>query len=459
MNNTTAQTKITLQDATLKSAALADPLTLNGQIELENQLITVNQLEGTFAQSKLSVRGNLPLIKDNRDLSNPLTVAIEQGEIDFQGLYKGKINGQVIVTGAALNPIIGGEIHLFEGQAFLPQKNSDTESNIPDFGKWTATVTGAIATPDGSIVPKLNNFSVVIGPEFKFKQSPFYKFILAGDLTLNGAINDFKNLQPEGIIRVERGDVTLVNTNFFLVRTHNNIIEFKSEQGLLNPNLDIVMETVVPEISGQISNSTPFLRNNEIRDDLFRTGRANTIKVTMRIDGKASELLPSLGKSASDVCQIGSDYTRIFVENYNLSEEDLENLETCINLIVFEGGEDRQILNSRIVQLTSRPSRSEGQIIALLTSQFLVLAEQLQNSNSEEILQFGVTEFVIDPLLQDVLFEAQQWVTSAGSKIGLADLRVYPLVEGIYKVGDQSFIGVTYDYFFDEVQVRYEMRF
>jgi len=47
-------------------------------------------------------------------------------------------------------------------------------------------------------------------------------------------------------------------------------------------------------------------------------------------------------------------------------------------------------------------SRTRGEIIELLAQQFIGLAEQLENSTGEELLQFGATEFVIEPLARDI---------------------------------------------------------
>ncbi|XTZ11175.1 MAG: hypothetical protein ACQZ3N_04895, partial [cyanobacterium endosymbiont of Rhopalodia yunnanensis] len=77
------------------------PLTISGEINLDDQAIKISQLEGTFAQSNLIIAGVLPLFESQPQVENPLTIAIEKGTIDLEGLYSGGIEGSIFVTGNA----------------------------------------------------------------------------------------------------------------------------------------------------------------------------------------------------------------------------------------------------------------------------------------------------------------------------------------------------------------------
>lgn len=92
-----------------------------------------------------------------------------------------------------------------------------------------------------------DNFRVALGDKFLVNLSPFRRvagarFSLAGAVTLNGSLD---SLRPLGTIQLQRGNVNVLNTKFFLSRDYASRIEFVPAQGLLNPNLDIKMKTVV----------------------------------------------------------------------------------------------------------------------------------------------------------------------------------------------------------------------
>ena len=463
---------ISLQNATLKSAFFAEKLKVNGQIALQNQLVKVEQLEGTFAQSKLSVMGVLPLFdplsQDEPDSSNPLTLAIESRKMNLKGLYEGKIDGQVVVTGAAISPEIGGKIRLYEGQVFLPEENSDAQATPSASEKQTDNNTNAVASQDSTpVVPKLNNFQIVLD-RFKFETPPLYKFWFAGALTLNGPLDDLNNLQPEGKFNIQRGELNLIDNEFSLVPGREHTIEFVPQQGLINPNLDIEMGILLSEPSESLkilstSKTEQGFINNEVRDDTFRTGRADTVEVSLSIEGQAADLLPILRTEVSDICQNWQAPNKPPIAQEDFSPKELQQLSTCIQGKAAADRWSSELLNARAVKLTSLPPRSQDQIFALLGNQVLTLGQELQQelqqSNQQELLQFGVAQFVIVPILQDVLFETDVAVSNVGRTIGFTDLQIFPVVQGTYQVGDRSAVDLIYDYVFNEAQVRYQLRF
>ena len=50
-------------------------------------------------------------------------------------------------------------------------------------------------------------------------------------------------------------------------------------------------------------------------------------------------------------------------------------------------------------------------------------------------------------------------INDIGEEIGLDYFRVYPDLEGTYQLTEDSSINATYDYFFNEVQIRYQKQF
>ena len=98
------------EDAQFKNSRIAKELNLTGKITLDKQRLQAEQLQGSFAETNLLITGVLPLWQPlSPDASNPLTVAIDKGQMNFPELYQGKIDTQVTVTGTILAPAIGGE--------------------------------------------------------------------------------------------------------------------------------------------------------------------------------------------------------------------------------------------------------------------------------------------------------------------------------------------------------------
>jgi autotransporter translocation and assembly factor TamB len=443
---------VNLENATLQLDAFEESLNVTGKITLDNQLVTVETLNGTFAEKNLSVTGSLPILYPVASLDNPLTVKLPPGAINISTLYKGDVEGQVIVTGAALTPIIGGEVSLEDGQAFIPQNESSTQNSPSTLTPLRQNTSNN--RQESAFIAQFKDFRVNLN-NFDIEQTPLYEISLAGDLTLNGSYPDLNNLRPQGTLYVQQADVDWLSSNFTLVRSRENTIVFTPSEGILNPYLDIELVTEVSDF-----NNLRLLDpdSTEIPDPISQVGRTQVIKVTLNIDGEAQAILPTLGKDPAEYCPPRIDEP-IQQEEAAYTQEELNQQATCVNVAALESGSDRQLLNSPAVELTSTPPRSQGEIVNLLGNEFLSLTEQLQNSNQEQLLEFGVTQFVIAPIQRKVFYKAEDFVVGIGKEIGLDYLRVYPYFEGIYELNRDSSVRTTYDYIFNEVKVEYQLRF
>lgn len=451
-----AKGRVILDNATIKSAAFTQPLVVNGQIALNERQIEVEQLFGSFAETKLAVTGVLPLIlplsSDDPNRANPLTIAIEKGEVDVQNLYRGTIDGRVVVTGTALSPTVGGEVLLSDGQIIVPenqQENSQPQI-APTQNTWVETNT---QTENSSVVvPKLNNFRVALR-DLSVEQGALYDFDFSGDLTLNGTLTNLNNIQPEGIIALQRGRVSFLDTRFLLDRRRNNTIIFNSTQGLLDPDLDIQLRTIVPDISD--GNRQRLEQVNEIPDESL--DRAERIDVTLNIDGQLSQLLPSLGRNVQQVCQIRADTLNLIPQEASFSQEELDRLSLCLQTLAYNAEtSDVSLLSNPIVELTSSPPRTQGEIVRIISDRLFALTDVLQSQNTEQVLEFGVVQIALPMVFQSVVYDVENTLSNA---IGSSDFRLFPVLETSYRVDEQSFVSVSYDYTFNEFKVRYETRF
>ena len=397
---------MTFQNAVLKTATLDEALTINGQIAFDQERIRIDQFAGTFANSILTAQGVLPILEplssDDPDLEYPMTISLNEGKINLENIYKGKVGGEVTIAGAIFRPIIGGEIRLYDGKASVPKRDE------------TTSATFTLEEKEPPIVPILDNFRIILGNKFELENWPLFDFRITGDLTVNGSLYDLK---PDGIIQLVRGQINLFSSQFFVTRNYEQIVEFSPDWGL-DPNLNIQLGTVVLEKSSEqrLPDS-----ESEIADPLVFSARPDQINVQLTIKGRSSELLAAMDSNS-------------------------------------------QLLD--LVELTSIPSRNKSEIISLLGNKFLTTLEEIQrlpgdlsNRSSREWLELAINNFIVKPYVQELQFTLEDMVTKNGRKIGLEDLRVYPTIEGIYQINEQSFLGISYDYNYQQFEVEYKIRF
>ncbi|NEP09289.1 MAG: hypothetical protein F6K14_03410 [Symploca sp. SIO2C1] len=473
---------ISFDDVTFKSNQFPEKLQLNGKVNLSNQQISVEQLAGNLAESQFSIAGVLPLLeplsKDDPDSSNPLTIAIAPGQINLKDLYQGDVAGEVVLTGTALRqPEIGGELRLEHGQVFIPKfitEKKETKDTILATSTTGVSQQNSKASPLAglALTPSFKDFQLVLGDGLKIQPLLVAKFHFTGGLTLNGPLLEPEKLAPAGTIKLRRGYVELFDNEFHVTRNPevSQEIAFNPNKGLLNPNIDIQLGGVVVDPSGSqdFLEREEFGNRNEIRDtSQLVLARPQQIKVNLNIQGEGKQLLAllALDEKQSGSCQITDNIINPTVEGGSYySPAELQQLEKCLQYAYLEDKANIQLLNSSLVTLTSIPSLSETEITALLGNNLLSTLQGIQQSSEDgdivnQLLGFAVTRFVVRPLLRDISFIFEESVSSVGQSIGLSDLRVLPIAEGIYQVGEDAFVGISYDYFFNEVKVRYEVRF
>ena len=446
--------QITLEEAVVLTTALNKNLTLNGEVELSEDRLNIEQLQGNVDEAEIAVTGVFPFFTP-LESGNRLTAQLDQGQINLENLYEGRADANVTLQGMALNPIIGGEVRLYDGQVYIPQRTVATLS--PAYKRWFGDFATLFGEPPVNV--QLDNFQVILADNFRLVSSPVYKFSMTGDFTLTGSPLDIPSLRASGAIALDRGEITLFNTDLFLSRLNENQVVFDASKPLVNPNLDVEMGTTVSDATRIGAETSP----NEIRDDVSRVGQTDTVTVNFGVQGQAEQLLTSLGAvTEANMCQRRPQDFFPEVATEELSTNNLEQEEQCLNQTVIssDNSSSQQILESQAVQLSSRPSRTRGEIIELLAQQFIGLAEQLENSTGEELLQFGVTEFIVEPLVRDIIFSVNEQATKVAQPIiGVDQALIYPELEGIYQLQEDAVLGVGYDYIFGEFKVRYERFF
>ena len=447
----------------LETPFFSEPFQGTGKVTVNNQILTVESISGTFAEKDLSINGKLPILTTVNNLENPLTVNLTEGEINIKQLYKGGVAGNIRVTGAALQPVIGGEVTLEDGRVYIPKTetpktNSDAAQVAQNPSRRDAATK---ATHDrnapSSFVTTLNDFQVNLR-DLVAQERPWYRFGVNGDLLLNGTVDQPNNIKPEGTITLEEGWVNFLSNEFLVNRSRENTIVFTPDTGILNPFVDIQLVAIINEFE-LADIRVADLGENEIRDPISQAQGRNSVVVNLIIDGETEAILPSFFNK-NNYCEIRPNDSSLVESNPHYTEAELERLTDCFNDRAL--AEDKELLNLSTVKLTSIPSRSEEAIVSLMGEEFLAFGEKLKDSSQSELFNLGVNTFIINPLYRRALYTVDTQVIKFGKKIGLDYLHLLPDLEGVYEINKNSSIRTTYNYGVpnsQEVRLEYQLRF
>jgi translocation and assembly module TamB len=386
----------TLNNATFRAEALSEPLTnVTGTAQFNGNTVNVQGIQGTYNQGQINASGILPIFDPQQALANPLTVSIAD-KLNFKlaGLYEGGVGGDVVIRGTALKPVIGGEIQLSDGQVIIGNSTAKTKSaptvqantNVINREELKVNLTPTAETNASPVTTPQSNTSAVTPPNLPIKfadlrlildddvsvttqslldfvpggaalSQPILNFEAKGDLTINGTLA--KPL-PEGVIRLTGGRLSIFSTEFALARGYEQTARFIPSQGL-DPTLDIRLIAIVPEASATNSRILESPLSAEISDvSATNFGTLRTVRVQARANGPASELGDNL-------------------------------------------------------ELTSEPSRSKGEIVALLGGSILGSFGQTDAGQ-------GLTNFASSTILGGL----QGTITAIGQAIGFSEFRIFP---------------------------------
>ncbi|WP_341528791.1 translocation/assembly module TamB domain-containing protein [Nostoc sp. UHCC 0302] len=424
----------TLNNATFRAQALSDPLTnVTGTAQFNGNTVNVRGIQGNYNEGLVTASGILPIFASQQGqqqaASNPLTVSITK-KLDFTvpGLYEGGVSGDAIIRGTALKPQIGGEIELTDGRVIIGKTNTassksattanastpttielnpntpgttqtsnngaatTTESNTSAAAVTTQTNTNAATTP--KLPVEFNDLRLALGngvsvttqslldsvPGGALFSQPIVSFQAKGGLTINGTLA--KPL-PEGVIRLTGGRVSLFSTEFTLARGYEQTARFTPSQGL-DPTLDVRLVAIVPEASGTSSRILESPLSSEVSDiSASNFGTLRTVEVQATANGPASEL------------------------NNNL-------------------------------ELTSQPSRSRAEIVALLGGSIL------GNFGQADATQ-GLTNFASSTILGGL----QGTITAIGKTIGFSEFRIFPTPTTSNETSRPSVLNLSAEGVFD----------
>ncbi|MEH2075891.1 MAG: translocation/assembly module TamB domain-containing protein [Nostoc sp.] len=351
----------TINNATFSAQALPGKRKLRGvtgRVLFNFDSILVENLQGTYSKGKVQAAGAIPIFNnENVTINNPLTVNLEQLELNLKGLYQGGASGNLQITGSALNPIIGGKVNLFDGQVLLAESTDASSSGNSSLGvsptKENKQSKPEIENSKGNALPsgiaRFNNLDLELGKNVQITRPPILNFRASGNLIVNGLINQ---PIPDGTIRLEKGGVNLFTTQFNLASGYTHTATFSPSQPR-DPNLDIRLFAKVLDVT----QSNDFSRVNS-------TGLSalESVRVEATINGLASKL------------------------NEN-------------------------------IELTSSPSRSQNEIVALLGGGFV----DTQGRGDSTLGLINIAGSAVFNNFQSAF-------NQIGSTFGLSELRIFPTV-------------------------------
>ena len=473
LNDLKATSTIGIENAKIKTKQLDSEIkfTANGNLALNNRRIKIEQLSGHLAESPFIIAGSLPLFQPIGGLE-PLNIALGPGDMKLKGLYNGEIDANVKISRTIQNPVIGGEVLLQKGKVSIPKIKEEKADNTEKIKNQLRKLSNnqIPTTPQKTnnlpIQPTFKDFQVTIGKGFGFSQIlPRINFRIAGDLTINGT---YPNLRGNGEIELRKGNLFILNNSFFVTRAREQTVTFSPNRSLLNPQLDIEVQTTVTQ-APNFDRLQP--QGSEIREDIVASANPEQIDIAINLKGEADKLLASLNNNASsgDACQ--AFQTNILLSGLGTSttnsSNQLKKVAQCINANSKVSIQTKDILENPAITLTSTPTRSETEILSLLGNRTFAAIQKLEqearSGNETELLESLVLDYVIAPLqteiTQDFLWQVQRPVNSFGKSIGLRRLQVFPSLTGLKDFNQNSSARFIYDYEAGEFRLMYERRF
>lgn len=395
----------TFEGVTISSPSLPEPLTniqgsivvLEGQGNDGNDAVYFNGLtlgfqdvQGDLSSGQVLAQGNLKIVPSINDLfpgllsaeslqdgaedaarvDNRFRLTLDNIALDLRnpaGTYMGKLDGEVVVGGSLylLEPLISGNLRLSNGVITLPDSGEDNGFGNGGGGGFNSA-TPSIYQP---LPPVLEDFSVTLADNVRLAIPGIVNVNAEGTLALVGTVPDVK---PDGRINLPSGRINLVTTEFRLTG-NENYAEFSALDDRIDPYIVANLSAAVSDTAGSstlLSTASPFPRNEITDSTVTQLGLTQngiqTVRIRATVDGRASRLVQLQG-----------------------------------------------------VELESTPARSENEIIALISSEFITALESTLGSVSGGGDSFqGLLAFIGSALLNRL-----QGIIGAG--LDNTELRLY----------------------------------
>ncbi|MCP9809314.1 translocation/assembly module TamB domain-containing protein [Cyanobium sp. HWJ4-Hawea] len=141
-----------------------------------------------------------------------------------------------------------------------------------------------------------NNLRLKLGPDLMVGVPNVASFGTAGSLRLNGRLDP--SLSLSGVVRLQKGRLSLFTTSFSLDQANPNVAVFTPSMGLI-PYIDIALQTRISDSLNLPGNSLgtplgPSLENYSNQGSLSSLNQLNLVKVYLSVSGPADQLARNL---------------------------------------------------------------------------------------------------------------------------------------------------------------------
>ncbi|MGB3534262.1 MAG: translocation/assembly module TamB domain-containing protein [Microcoleaceae cyanobacterium] len=286
-----------LNNAVLEAKSLEQSIVnLGGRAEFNTDEIKIvrniqGELQGESGTGTFVLAGILPLFAEDRlnpiepDLTNSLQLALNSLNLNVDGLYDGEAEGNIILTGAALEPNIGGNIDINKAVVTLPGGG----------GAGGGTGGGGLSAIPIDI--DLNRFKISLGDKVRIQSAPVGQLFDApvldigatGEIIVNGDLDSFSDIRPSGVVELTGGSINLYTNRFTLDKGYEQTATFVPEQGLI-PNIDVRLITQVTETNRAVNPPSAIFPEEQNIPSPARFGTVRTIRVIATAKGPASQI-------------------------------------------------------------------------------------------------------------------------------------------------------------------------
>ncbi|MEM7796865.1 MAG: translocation/assembly module TamB domain-containing protein, partial [Cyanobacteria bacterium P01_C01_bin.118] len=365
---------VKLRNGMISSELLEAPITdLTGDIQFDLALLdeqfslgesniplvtgglTIPQLQANVQDGQLTINGELPLSPFDQ-LEDGIKIALKTLPVDYSGGIKSVFDGQLTIDGSVVAPVVGGNLAIGEGKVSTRElarqftgSNADTavtdtnpqnEPNSPinrqmaktvalyreDFFGEENLISDSDQLPLGLVgqLISFNDFEIQLSDRLLIEGQPLFNLRASGDIVVDGTL---ANPRPKGEIELESGWINLFSTQFRLDRGEENKATFIPSNGIY-PILNATMRTRVQETD---------------------TSRVPAISESGFVSSEVTE--------NQNIDALGNvEYITIRASVAELNVRELAEGST----------EEAQDQLGQVVILESDPSRSQGELIALL---------------------------------------------------------------------------------------------
>ncbi len=282
-----------------------------------NRLEVLNLNANIGSKGTIDSSGAIALFNSNLLENRPLLIKLSGGRVKLP-IGDIQIASSLVIKGALVSPVIGGQIDLKEGslsplkskpkrnnlspkisnskssnklkEDSLPEQAWDRSQPLVLFIRDEDSLSSKILKtgfPESLSFISFKNLRLKLGPDLRIVSMPLASFNIDGLLTFNGAFDP--SLKASGVVRLISGRVNLFTTTFSLDTREPNVAIFVPSMGLI-PYVDVKMKSRVSDNIKDASNlasSSDFASNGS---GSIGYGGARFVKVEVIANGPADRV-------------------------------------------------------------------------------------------------------------------------------------------------------------------------